>query len=214
MKSAILFWLSGIIALLFGVFVIVAPTTVLNIAAVAFSIILAFRGCRKLIDALRFSRKAVKVVVNGSPIDTEEQKKIKFTMLLDGIISAFLGALALIFALAFLKNNSDGIMKGVIYVIAAGFLYTGIVNLIENHRLKPYSDLSTLFNGNGIVYIVAAVLLFIFPAFVGQTLMNVFGIILIIAGVCVFIWGVRVFILVRETKKAEKSVTVDYEEIK
>ncbi len=214
MKSAILFWLSGIIALLFGVFVIVEPATVLNIAAVAFSLILAFRGLRKLIDALRFSRKAVKVVVNGSPIDTEEQKKIKFTMLLDGIISAFLGVLALIFALAFLKNKSDGIMKGVIYVIAAGFLYTGIVNLIENHRLKPYAALSTVFNGNGIVYIVAAVLLFIFPAFVGQTLMNVFGIILIIAGVCVFIWGVRVFILVRETKKMEKSHTVDYEEVK
>lgn len=51
MKSALIFWFSGIIALLFGVFVIVEPATVLNIAAVAFSLILAFRGCRKLIDA-------------------------------------------------------------------------------------------------------------------------------------------------------------------
>ncbi len=214
MKSAILFWLSGVIALLFGVFVIVQPTTVLNIAAVAFSIILALRGCRKLIDALRFSRKAVKVSVNGSSIESETQKKIKFTILIDGIISAALGILALAFALSFLQSKSDGIMKGVIYVIAAGFLYTGIVNMIENYRLKPYSDLSDVFNGNGLIYIIASVLLFIFPAFVGQTIMNIFGILLIVAGVCIFVWGIRVCILVVEAKKKDKSQTVSYEEVK
>lgn len=214
MKSALIFWLSGVIALLFGVFVIVQPATVLNIAAVAFSIILALRGLRKLLDALRFSHKAVKVCVNGSEIDSENQKKIKFTILIDGIISASLGILALAFALSFLRSGSDGIMKGVIYVIAAGFLYTGIVNIVENYRLKPYADLGDVFNGNGLVYIIASVLLFIFPAFVGQTLMNIFGIVLIVAGVSIFVWGIRVCILHVQTKKKDKAETVDYEEVK
>lgn len=214
MKSAILFWLSGIIAVLFGVFAIVQPATVLNIAAVAFSVILVIRGFRKIVDAPLFGRKAVRVVVNGSPIATETQKKIKLTILLDGIISTLLGLLAFVFALTSLRDKSDGIMKIVIYIIAAGYLYTGIVNLIENHRLKPYTDLSILFKGNGIIYIVAALILAIFPVFVGETFMNIFGIILIIAGVCVFIWGIRVFVLIREAKKIEKTHTVDYEEVK
>ena len=214
MKSALIFWLFGVITLLFGVFVIVQPATVLNIAAVAFSIILALRGLRKLIDALHFSRKAVKVSVNGAPIESGVQKKIKFTILIDGIISAALGVLALAFALSFLQSRSDGIMKVVIYIIAAGFLYTGIVNIIENYRLKPYADLSSVFNGNGLVYIIASVLLFIFPAFVGQTLMNIFGILLIIAGVCIFVWGIRVCVLLVETRKKDKAQTVSYEEVK
>ena len=214
MKSALMFWLSGIIALLFGVFVIVQPATVLNIAAVAFSVILALRGLKKLVDALRFSRRAVKVSVNGSSIDSGVQKKIKFTILIDGIISAFLGVLAFVLALSFLQSRSDGIMKAVIYVIAAGFMYTGIVNIVENYRLRPYSDLSTVFRGNGLVYIIASVLLFIFPAFVGEALMNIFGILLIIAGVCVFVWGIRVFILLMAARKETKAQTVDYEEVK
>ena len=48
MKSAVLLWIEGIIAVVFGVFIIVRPAAVLSIAVLAFSIIQIGRAsCRE-----------------------------------------------------------------------------------------------------------------------------------------------------------------------
>ena len=54
MKTAILFFVSGLLALLFGVFVITQPATVVNIAALCFSIVLTIKGIKTLFDTLTF----------------------------------------------------------------------------------------------------------------------------------------------------------------
>lgn len=209
MKSALIFWLSGLLALFFGVFTILEPTVVLNVACIVFSLLLAFRGLKRIFDAVRFKKNALKVVVDGAPIDLGIQKGLRTTLLVDGIGSLLIAVCAFVLTLTSIKNGGTGTMKVVAYAVAAGFLYTGIANLIESHRLKPYPLLSETFRSNSLVFIIAAVLLFAFPFFIGQTVMNIFGIILIVAGVSLFVWGIRIFSLSRKIAK-----TVSYKEVK
>lgn len=216
MKSAMLFWAAGIVALLFGVFAIVEPAAVLNIASIVFSVILILRGFKRVWDAIRFKKNAVKVVVDGAQIDLGIQKRIRLTLLWDGIGALAIGIAALVVAITSISNGGEGIVKGAVYAVAAGFLYTGIANLIESHRLRPYAVLSEVYRSNSFVYILASVVLFAFPFFIGHTVMNIFGIIMIIAGVSLFVWGIRVFSLSRNLRKLSKAAakTVDYKEVK
>ncbi len=210
MKTAILFFVSGLLALLFGVFVITQPATVVNIAALCFSIVLTIKGIKTLFDTLTFKKNAINVVVNGEHIDLGIQKKIRLTLFWDGLISLVLGLVALIIAIYSFANKSAGIMKGVVYVIAAGFLFTGIANIIEGYRLKPYPILADSYKSGSLVYIIAAVLLFAFPFFIGNTVMNIFGILLIVAGVLLFCWGIRLLVI----RKRLKATTVSFDEVK
>ncbi len=209
MKSAILFWCAGLIALLFGIFTIMEPATVLNIACIVFSLILALRGLKRIVDAIRFKKNALTVVVDGAQIDLGIQKRIRTTLLWDGIGSLVIGIAAFVLTLLSLKDGGEATMKGVVYAVAAGFMYTGVANLIESHRLKPYPVLSDAFRSNSLIFILTSILLFAFPFFIGQTVMNIFGIILIIAGVSLFVWGIRIFSLSRRISK-----TVKYKEVK
>lgn len=197
MKAALLFFISGLLALLFGIFVILEPTMVVNIVALAFSIILAIKGCKTLFDCLTLKKNALKVVVNGSPIDLGIQKRIRMTFFCDGLISFLVGLGAFIIAVSSFKNNSDGIMKAVVYIVAIGFFFTGIANYVESRRLKPYPILSDSYRSSFWVYIIASILLFAFPFFIGNAVMNIFGILLIVAGVSLFVWGWRVASLSR-----------------
>lgn len=216
MKSALLFWISGIVALVFGILAIIEPATVLNVAAVVFSAILIVRGVKRIVDAIRFRKNAVSVVVDGAQIDLGIQKKIRLTLLWDGVGSLIIGIAALVVAVTSFSNGGEGIVKGAVYAVAAGFLYTGIANLIESHRLKPYAVLSEIYRSNSFVYILASIILFAFPFFIGHTVMNIFGILMIITGVSLFVWGIRVFSLGRNLKKLSRAEarTVDYKEVK
>lgn len=209
MKSAFLFWCAGLIALVFGVFTIVEPAAVLNIACIVFSVILLLRGLKRVVDAIRFKKNALKVVVDGAQIDLGIQKSIRLTLLWDGIGALLIGALTLVFTLTSMSKGGAETMRWVVYCVAAGFLYTGIANLIESHKLKPYPLLSSTFRSNSLVFILASILLFAFPFFIGETVMNIFGIILIIMGVSLFVWGIRIFSLSRRIAK-----TVDYKEVR
>lgn len=209
MKSALIFWLAGLLALFFGIFTILEPTVVLNVACIVFSLLLAFRGLKRICDAIRFKKNALKVVVDGAPIDLGIQKGLRMTLLWDGIGSLVIAIAAFVLTVVSIDKGGEGTMKGIVYAVAAGFLYTGCANLIESHRLKPYPLLRETFRSNSLVFIVAAVLLFAFPFFIGQTVMNIFGIILIISGVSLFVWGIRIFSLSRRMAK-----TVSYKEVK
>ena len=202
MKSAVLLWIEGILAVVFGVFIIVRPAAVLSIAVLVFSIILAFRGIMRLVDAIRFRKSAVQVVVDGKSIDLGIQKRIRETLLTDGIIAFVIGIASFIVGISAFRNGGVSLMKGVVYAVAVGFLITGIANLIESHSLKPYPALHSIYHSSSIAYIVAAVILFVFPFFVGQTFMTVFGVIVITAGIISFIWGCRVYAVSKKIRDA------------
>ena len=54
MKNSIYYFVSGLIAVLFGVFIILNPNAVVNIAAFLFSVVLLIKGLRTLFNSIRF----------------------------------------------------------------------------------------------------------------------------------------------------------------
>ena len=80
MKNSIYYFVSGIIVVVFGVFIILNPNAVVNIAAFLFSIVLFIKGMRTLINTIRFDSVASKVSVEGVSISLDSRKRVKKTM--------------------------------------------------------------------------------------------------------------------------------------
>ena len=96
MKNSIYYFVSGIIVVVFGVFIILNPNAVVNIAAFLFSIVLFIKGMRTLINTIRFDSVASKVSVEGVSISLDSRKRVKKTMYINALISLLVGLAALI----------------------------------------------------------------------------------------------------------------------
>lgn len=199
MKKNLLYILFGLIVTGFGIFVIARPNNTANLIALCFAIILLVKGIRGTIDTLRFGKISRSVVVNGVALESETRKKVRLTMLINALISLLIGVITFIIAIVAIKNHSDKIIKAVVYVVGAGFLLTGVSGVVENLMFKPYQELVTSFGYSPILYIVLAILLFVFPSFVGKTFFIVVGIVLITGGVASIVYAITAW---RLEKKA------------
>ena len=95
MKNSIYYFVSGIIVVIFGVFVILNPSAVVNIAAFLFSVVLLLKGMRTFVNTLRFDNVASKVSINGIEINIDSKKEVRKTMYLNAFISVLIGLIAL-----------------------------------------------------------------------------------------------------------------------
>ncbi|MBQ0071424.1 MAG: DUF308 domain-containing protein [Spirochaetales bacterium] len=214
MKNLISYIVFGILGIFFGVFMINQPETIINIAAFLFSVVLAIRGLRALVDAIRFSTASRKILINGVEVEAKVKTSVKTTMLINALVSALIGVLALIIALSFLSSKDSGIMVGVIYIIAIGFLATGVIGFVENRMMKPFSELFEMFSDRSVLYIAVGILLLLFPLMVGHTIITVAGIVVIISSVTSMAGGILTFYYRLKRKRQEKKETVEYTEIK
>lgn len=199
MKNSIYYFISGIIAFAFGIFIIVNPSAVINIAAFLFSIVLFLRGARTLFNTIRFDRVATKTNVHGVEINMDWRKNVRNTMFLNSAISLLVGLASLIVSIVALIKGSSAIMKIVVYIVASGFLVSAVAGALENRRMKTWEGLGDAIGEKTIFHLVVALVLFIFPSLVGNVLMNILGALVVAFGVLYFAWGVYIF-------KAEKRV--------
>ena len=136
MKNSIYYFVSGIIVVVFGVFIILNPNAVVNIAAFLFSIVLFIKGMRTLINTIRFDSVASKVSAEGVSISLDSRKRVKKTMYINALISLLVGLAALIISIVAMIKKSSSVMKIVVYVVASGFLISAIAGMLENRRMK------------------------------------------------------------------------------
>ena len=138
MKNSIYYFVSGLIAVLFGVFIILNPNAVVNIAAFLFSVVLLIKGLRTLFNSIRFDSVSSKVSVNGVEINVDSKKRVRKTMYINALISVTVGLVALIISIIAMVNKTSSIMKIVVYIVASGFLFSGITGILENRRIKKF----------------------------------------------------------------------------
>ena len=139
MKNSIYYFISGIIVVVFGVFVILNPSAVVNIAAFLFSVVLLLKGFRTLFNTLRFDSVASKVRINGIEINIDTKKGVRKTMYINALISVLVGLIALIISIVAMVKKSSSIMKIVVYVVASGFLVSGVTGILENRKMKSWT---------------------------------------------------------------------------
>ena len=209
MKNSIYYFISGIIVVVFGVFVILNPSAVVNIAAFLFSVVLLLKGLRTLFNTLRFDSVASKVRINGIEINIDTKKDVRKTMYINALISVLVGLIALIISIVAMVKKSSSIMKIVVYVVASGFLVSGVTGILENRKMKSWTGLDEAIGEKTIFQLIVALVLFIFPSLIGNVFMNILGAIVVAFGALYFAWGVYLIKAKKTLEKMEKKEAED-----
>ena len=209
MKNSIYYFISGIIVVVFGVFVILNPSAVVNIAAFLFSVVLLLKGLRTLFNTLRFDSVASKVRINGIEINIDTKKGVRKTMYINALISVLVGLIALIISIVAMVKKSSSIMKIVVYVVASGFLVSGVTGILENRKMKSWTGLDEAIGEKTIYQLIVALLLFILPYLIGNVFMNILGAIVVAFGALYFAWGVYLIKAKKTLEKMEKKEAED-----
>ena len=209
MKNSIYYFISGIIVVVFGIFVILNPSAVVNIAAFLFSVVLLLKGLRTLFNTLRFDSVASKVSINGIEINIDSKKGVRKTMYINALISVLVGLIALIISILAMVKKSSSIMKIVVYVVASGFLVSGVTGILENRKMKSWTGLDEAIGEKTIFQLIVALVLFIFPSLIGNVFMNILGAIVVAFGALYFAWGVYLIKAKKTLEKMEKKEAED-----
>ena len=209
MKNSIYYFISGIIVVVFGIFVILNPSAVVNIAAFLFSVVLLLKGLRTLFNTLRFDNVASKVSINGIEINIDTKKGVRKTMYLNAFISLLVGLIALIISIVAMVKKSSSIMKIVVYVVASGFLVSGVTGILENRKMKSWTGMDEAIGEKTIFQLIVALVLFIFPSLIGNVFMNILGAIVVAFGALYFAWGVYLIKAKKTLEKMEKKGAED-----
>ena len=209
MKNSIYYFISGIIVVVFGVFVILNPSAVVNIAAFLFSVVLLLKGFRTLFNTLRFDSVASKVRTNGIEINIDTKKGVRKTMYLNAFISLLVGLIALIISIVAMVKKSSSIMKIVVYVVASGFLVSGVTGILENRKMKSWTGMDEAIGEKTIFQLIVALVLFIFPSLIGNVFMNILGAIVVAFGALYFAWGVYLIKAKKTLERMEKKEAED-----
>ena len=209
MKNSIYYFVSGIIVVIFGVFVILNPNAVVNIAAFLFSVVLLLKGMRTFVNALRFDNVASKVSINGIEINIDSKKEVRKTMFLNAFISVLIGLIALIISIVAMVRKSSSIMKIVVYVVASGFLISGVTGILENRKMKSWTGMNEVIGEKTLFHLIVALVLFIFPSLIGNVFMNILGAVVVTFGALYFAWGVYLIKAKKTLEKMEKKEADD-----
>ena len=209
MKNSIYYFVSGIIVVIFGVFVILNPSAVVNIAAFLFSVVLLLKGMRTFVNALRFDNVASKVSINGIEINIDSKKEVRKTMFLNAFISVLIGLIALIISIVAMVRKSSSIMKIVVYVVASGFLISGVTGILENRKMKSWTGMNEVIGEKTLFHLIVALVLFIFPSLIGNVFMNILGAVVVTFGALYFAWGVYLIKAKKTLEKMEKKEADD-----
>ena len=209
MKNSIYYFVSGIIVVIFGVFVILNPNAVVNIAAFLFSVVLLLKGMRTFVNALRFDNVASKVSINGIEINIDSKKEVRKTMYLNAFISVLIGLIALIISIVAMVRKSSSIMKIVVYVVASGFLISGVTGILENRKMKSWTGMNEVIGEKTLFHLIVSLVLFIFPSLIGNVFMNILGAVVVTFGALYFAWGVYLIKAKKTLEKMEKKEAED-----
>lgn len=209
MKNSIYYFVSGIIVVIFGVFVILNPSAVVNIAAFLFSVVLLLKGMRTFVNTLRFDNVASKVSINGIEINIDSKKEVRKTMFLNAFISVLIGLIALIISIVAMVRKSSSIMKIVVYVVASGFLISGVTGILENRKMKSWTGMNEVIGEKTLFHLIVALVLFIFPSLIGNVFMNILGAVVVTFGALYFAWGVYLIKAKKTLEKMEKKEADD-----
>lgn len=203
----------GLIGIAVGIFAILHPQTALNIAAVVFSVALAIKGLRSLVDAIRVTSVTRKINLNGVIITDSVRSSVRASMIINALVSAIIGVAALIFSIICFLNDSQDLVIIVVYLIGVGFVVSGILGLVSRYRMRNFLQLTTYFSDKSLFNIVAGVLLLIFPLVVGQTLIYAAGYVIIFIGAIAVIVGTVLLVKLVKFRRLEKATTATFREM-
>ena len=185
---------SGILLAALGVFLIASPASVVKIGVIAF-------GVYNIIEALTALGTSYKFR-NISGI-------VRFN-LIKTLVNLFISILVVYFAAT---SPGYAVASWVVWLIAANLLLSGISEVCETHFIRKSGFTDPFYYGSsGWLYIVFALLMFLFPNFINSTILLVIGVVLITSGIFVIGWSVKLWSVVRHYSEGVKVAEAEWSE--
>jgi len=199
MKKFLFYLLASLLLIGVGIFMIALPDRFLGIVVIIFSLFIIFDGLKSFYLLFR-----VKVA----------SSRFRWTMGLKALINSAIGVISIMIAIF----NPTTISKILVYLIAADFFATAIVDLFDYMILRTDALVTGTLGFEIIISILFGVLFCIFPQFVSHTAVTILAVIVICTGVMAFIIGSYGLYVERTFKKfgidpSKKSAGEEFSEI-
>ena len=156
---------SGVSALIFGILVLIWPKTTLLIVAVLFGLQLLISGIVRIVNGIL--DKSIEGWQRG--------------------LSITFGVLIVLAGILCLRNPALSLLT-IIVIVAIGWLVDGIMNIVLGVQNPPGERLGRILMG--VVFLLGAIVLLVFPApalitfaLLGGWILIIFGVVMLIAGI-------------------------------
>ena len=196
MKKYLSYITSGIILILLGLLFVLAPNAVVKIGVIAFGVYNIVEAVTALVTSYKF--KGMGGIIRFNMVKT-------LINLIISILVVYFAAIA----------SGTAVASWVVWLIVLNLLFAGLSEVIESWMIKKNGFTELFYYGpSGWLYIVFALLMFIFPNFINSTLLLVLGVIVITSGVFVILWSIKLWSVMRSFKKEEKIAEAEWSEKK
>ena len=194
MKKYISYIGSGLLLIALGILFILAPAAVVKIGVIAFGIYNIIEALTALVTSYKF--KNISGIVRFNLVKT--------------LINLFISILVVYFAAI---SPGSSVASWVVWLIAANLLLTGISEVAETYVIKKSGfDQIFYYGSSGWLYIVFAILMFIFPNFINSTVLLILGAVIITSGFFVILWSIKVWSVMRKFSENEKIAEAEWSE--
>ena len=194
MKKYISYTGSGLLLIALGILFILAPAAVVKIGVIAFGIYNIIEALTALVTSYKF--KNISGIVRFNLVKT--------------LINLFISILVVYFAAI---SPGASVASWVVRLIAANLLLTGISEVAETYVIKKSGfDQIFYYGSSGWLYIVFAILMFIFPNFINSTVLLILGAVIITSGIFVILWSIKLWSVMRKFSENEKIAEAEWSE--
>lgn len=188
MKKLIVNCLFGLLIVALGVFILIQPNAFLKTLVLIFGIYILIEGLSSIIYS--FKLRSFKHIFRLS--------------LVKALLNFAVGLLVCYFTIT---TTDAQVTTWVVYLIATELMVSGVLTILDTIFLKKVDVLGLGFYlGSDIaVSMIFAILLYMFPAFIGTTVITILGVIVLLVGAGMFFSGILVYSKVKHVaKKVEK----------
>lgn len=185
MKKYLPLLISGLLMIFIGLYMILRPSGFLSVVISAFGIYLIIDGVRTLLGAYRLKD------IFGKGIRSVSMGK--------ALLNMIAGIVVIIIAVA----APSLIPTMLVYLVAAAFVITGIVDVIELVVLSRAGIPAASLGLETVLSFVFAIILFLFPNFLTGVIMTLFAAILFASGAMMIYGSVSSMVYAHKYRKLE-----------
>ncbi len=112
-------------------------------------------------------------------------------------------------------KSAQEVTNWVVYLIATELMVSGVLTLLDTIFLKKVNVVGLGFYlGSDIaVSMIFAILLYMFPAFIGTTVITILGVIVLLVGAGMFFSGILVYSKVKNVAKKMEKIEGEFTQI-
>ena len=197
MRRAIGYLIAGLLLIFIGAFMIVSPGKFLAIGTAMFAVYMIFDGGRSLYAFFRY---------------TGISRGVRSAVVSKGIVNLLLGIAVIILTIA----SPDIVMTVLVYIVAADFLLTGLINLADFLVMRKAGLRLGLLGMESGLEIAIAARMFFFPMMMGSFAFSLAGAAIIAFGAIAVVscfWSLRVASAMREAERRARSDIGRFDEV-